>query len=418
MEAITKIVAVNNNKVRVYILTAITLLIIVSWFDFFDRMSAEYVDNAIIQGTITFGIARAFNAAISVLQSIQVGIFGSSVTIGEMLDPINDLVEQFSTLMKYALGSLIIQKLLLEIVSETFFKILISISGVILFFTTFMRNVKYFNMAMKIFVFMLFLRYIIVLAITMNAVVDNTFIKEKFEKNIQTLESYKINFESISNMPEIAGKIETALNNDLIALQDKRDQELSKLSNLSEKISIIDGEIDQIEQKLSEREDQIGLLKTLNILNKDEKVKKLAFELSLKESERDRLSSEKRSVKESIEDMDENVVSIIDRLSGKNKGVLESLRSMTSNIAGKMKAFKTKISESVDRMDEAVPTVLNLMALFTFRVMILPLIFLYLFLKGFKFIWGIEFRESFGRAIPGEVLLDNCKQHAAPGVNP
>ncbi len=418
MEAITKNVAVNNNKNRFYILTAITLLALVSWFNFFDRMSTEYVDNAIIQGTITFGIARAFNAAISVLQSIQVGIFGSSVTIGEMLDPINDLVEQFSTLMKYALGSLIIQKLLLEIVSETFFKILITISGVILFVTTFMRTVKYFNMTMHIFVFMLFLRFIIVLAITMNAVVDNAFIKEKFEKNIQTLESHKIDIESISNMPEVAGEIETALNNGLVALQDKRVQELSKLSNISEKISIIDGKIKQIERRLSERKDHIGLFKSINLLNKDEEVKELDSELSKKESERDRLLSEKRSVEENIEDMDDDIVSITDRLSGKNKGVLESLRSMTSNIAGKMKAFKIKISELVDRMDEAVPTILNLMALFAFRVMILPLIFLYLFLKGFKFIWGIEFRESFGRAIPGEVLLDNSKQHAAPGVNP
>lgn len=263
MEAISKIVAKDNKKNKIYILTAITLLAIISWFDFFDKLSSEYVDNAIVQGTITFGIARAFNAAISVLQSIQVGFFGSSVTIGEMLDPINDLVEQFSTLMKYALGSLIIQKLLLEIVSETFFKILTSISGVILIFTTFMLNVKYFNLAMKVFVFMLFLRYIIVLSITMNAVVDNFYIEEKFEKNIQTLESYNVDFESISN------------------------------------------------------------------------------------------------------------------------------------ITDKIKDLKTKTYELVNKMDEAVPTILNLMALFTFRVMILPLIFLYLFLKGFKFIWRIELKQPF-----------------------
>jgi hypothetical protein len=272
MKSINEIAALKNNQNRVYILTAITLLVLFSWFDFFDKMSTEYVDNAIVQGTITFGTARAFNAAISVLQSIQVGIFGSSVTIGEMLDPINDLVEQFSTLMKYALGSLIIQKLLLEIVSEIFFKVLISISGAILIFTTFMRNIKHFNVAMKIFVFMLFLRYIVILAITMNAAVDNAFIEEKFQKNIQTLESYNIDFESISN------------------------------------------------------------------------------------------------------------------------------------ITDKIKAFKTKISELVDKMNEAVPTILNLMALFTFRVMILPLIFLYLFLKGFKFIWGIELKESFGRTIPGKEI--------------
>ncbi len=412
MEGITEIAAVNNKRYKIYILTAITLLAIVSWFDFFDRMSAEYVDNAIVQGTITFGIARALNAAISVLQSIQVGIFGSSVTIGEMLDPINDLVEQFSTLMKYALGSLIIQKLLLEIVSETFFKILISISGVILFITTFMRTIKYFNIAMKAFIFILFLRYIIVLAITMNAVVDNAFIKEKFEKNVQILESYKIDIESISNMPEVAGEIETALNNDLTELQDKRVQELSKLSNISERISIIEGEIGQIERRLSERKDQIGLVKSINLFNKDEEVKALDSELASKESAHENLLSEKSRVEENLEDMDKDIVSITDRLSGKNKGVLETLRTITSNIPGKIKAFKTKISELVDRMDEAVPTILNLMALFTFRVMILPLIFLYFFLKGFKLIWNIELREFLQRGKSGDVIFDTSEQNA------
>ena len=44
MEAITEIAAVNNKKYRLYILIAITLFVIVSWFDFFDRMSTEYVD--------------------------------------------------------------------------------------------------------------------------------------------------------------------------------------------------------------------------------------------------------------------------------------------------------------------------------------------------------------------------------------
>ncbi len=409
MEEAAKNTAPRNMRSKFYILTAITLLVIVSWFDFFDRMSAEYVDKAIVQGTITFGIARGFNAAISVLQSIQVGIFGSSVTIGELLDPINDLVEQFSTLMGYAIGSLIIQKLLLEIVSETFFKILISISGGILFIATIIRPVKHFNIAMKAFIFMLFLRYIIVLAITMNVVVDNAFIMEKFEKNVQILEGYKIDIESISNMPEVAGEIETALNNDLTELQDRRVQEVSKLNTISEQISIIEGEIAPIERRLADRKDQIGLMKNLNLFKKDEEIKALESELSSKESDRLDLLSEKDSVEENLEGMEKDIISITDRLSGKNKGVLESLRSITSNISGKIKAFKAKISELVDRMGEAVPTILNLMALFTFRVMILPLAFLYLFLKGFKYIWNIEFREILRRENSDAVIFDTSR---------
>lgn len=171
-----------------------------------------------------------------------------------------------------------------------------------------------------------------------------------------------------------------------------------------------------IEQKLSERKDQIGIFKNLNLLNKDEEVKRLNDDLSSQESIYDRLESEKKDIEKNIEDMEEDIVTISDRLSGKNKGVLETLRSMTSNIAGKMKAFKTRISELVDRMGETVPTILNLMALFAFRVMILPLVFLYLFLKGFKLIWNIEFTELVGKVRPKDGLPDTSKQHKVSEV--
>jgi len=76
-----------------------------------------------------------------------------------------------------------------------------------------------------------------------------------------------------------------------------------------------------------------------------------------------------------------------------------------------MKALKAKISELVDRMGEAVPTILNLMALYTFRVMILPLLFLYLFLKGFKFIWNIELQDILRSGNFDDAILDTSRQN-------
>lgn len=393
MENIVETAADNRRKSRAYILVAVTLLVVISWLDFFDSYSATYVDNAIFQGTVTFGLARALNAAISVLQSIQIGLFGSSVTIGEVLDPVNDLVEQFSTLMKYALGSLIIQKLLLEIVSETFFKILLSISGMAVIMASFMRSAKYFKFILRTFVFMLFLRYIIVLVIAGNAVVDHVFITEKFEKNIQVLKGYENDIKSISKMPEVASEIEIALRNDLTDLQDKRTRESGVLSNISSRIAIVESEIALIEQQISERKEQVGFFDTYNPLNKDEILETLDSQLLSKESQRKNLLSQKENVEDHLEDMDDDIQSINDRLSGKDKSVLEILKSISSNVSKKLTAFKTKITDLVDRMDKAVPTILNLMALFTFRVMVLPLAFLYLFMKGFKLIWNVEMSQ-------------------------
>lgn len=120
-----------DKRKRLLITVVVFLLVFVSWLEFFDKQSIAYIDKALVQATVTFGLARAFNAVISVLQSVEISVVAVSVTVGEALDPLNDLVEQFSTLMQYAVGSLIIQKLLVEIVSHDFFKIVISATGAI-----------------------------------------------------------------------------------------------------------------------------------------------------------------------------------------------------------------------------------------------------------------------------------------------
>jgi len=66
---------------------------------------------------VTFASARALDAAISLAQGTEIAIqpagLGMTLSAGELLDPINDLVEQFSSLMLVASTSLGLQGLLL-----------------------------------------------------------------------------------------------------------------------------------------------------------------------------------------------------------------------------------------------------------------------------------------------------------------
>lgn len=83
-----------------------------------DQAGFNYLDDALVKAGAAFGAARAANAFISLLQSTEVeaGIgVGVIVGIGEVLDPVNDLVERFSWIMLAALTSLGIQRFLLEV---------------------------------------------------------------------------------------------------------------------------------------------------------------------------------------------------------------------------------------------------------------------------------------------------------------
>ena len=76
----------------------VALLLVSVWFRPLDVVAEQYTESGLKRALATFAAARGMNAAISVLQSIQIGV-GASVQLGAVLDPLDDLVEQFSALM-------------------------------------------------------------------------------------------------------------------------------------------------------------------------------------------------------------------------------------------------------------------------------------------------------------------------------
>ncbi|MCB1944024.1 MAG: hypothetical protein KDI53_18575, partial [Candidatus Accumulibacter sp.] len=68
---------------------------------------------------VSFATARALNAVISVAQGTEVSMqpagMGVVLTPGQLLDPVNDLVEQFSHLMLAASVAFGVQKVLISI---------------------------------------------------------------------------------------------------------------------------------------------------------------------------------------------------------------------------------------------------------------------------------------------------------------
>jgi len=92
----------------------LALVLAIVWLRPLDTVAEQYTESGLKRAFATFAAARALNAAISVLQSIQVGA-GASIQLGAVLDPIDDLVEQFSAIMLAATLSFATQRLLIEV---------------------------------------------------------------------------------------------------------------------------------------------------------------------------------------------------------------------------------------------------------------------------------------------------------------
>lgn len=78
----------------------IVLMLILSSLADFRVLGEERLDDASNRAIAAFAVARTLNAVISVIQEMQVGVsLGISTTLqpGQILDPLNDLIERFST---------------------------------------------------------------------------------------------------------------------------------------------------------------------------------------------------------------------------------------------------------------------------------------------------------------------------------
>lgn len=84
-----------------------------------DRQGEAQTEQALKRALVAYGLARTLNGVISVAQgtelSLQPAGVGLTLTPGEVLDPVNDLVERFSWVMLAAASSLGVQRVLLEL---------------------------------------------------------------------------------------------------------------------------------------------------------------------------------------------------------------------------------------------------------------------------------------------------------------
>lgn len=102
-----------------YVLLFLSTAVIIlgAWLAPLDAPAAERVDAGLKRALVSFASARALNAVISVVQGTEVSAqpmgFGVVLTPGQVLDPVNDLVESFSNAMLAASVAFGVEKALM-----------------------------------------------------------------------------------------------------------------------------------------------------------------------------------------------------------------------------------------------------------------------------------------------------------------
>ena len=173
---------------KLFILSISMIALILAFGFILDTQGKELIDKAFTQAIIVFGSAKALNAVISLAQGTELDLPFLTVAIGQVLDPINDLVEQFSLIMLASMTSLGIQKILLGFVTNGWFNLLLALNLIILnlwMFIRFKNDANIRTLFFKITVVLVFLRFAVPLMGYVNEIAYEHFVKPQY--NIEQL---------------------------------------------------------------------------------------------------------------------------------------------------------------------------------------------------------------------------------------
>lgn len=189
-----------------FIISLFSLCFVVSlWFLPIDQNAHGIVNDSLKEALIVFGVAKGLNAAVSIVQGTQfTAMPGFVIAIGEALDPLNDLIEQFSWVMLASITSLGIQKIISNIVTGDLYTyvLIASLLGLnIWLYVRYNNDEALRAYYMQLVVVLLFLRLAIPLMSVANIFIYEHYVKQDYniEKTHMAVNQASIDINTINS---------------------------------------------------------------------------------------------------------------------------------------------------------------------------------------------------------------------------
>lgn len=170
-----------------------------------DLLGEQYAKEAFSRALVTFAAARTLNGVISVAQGTELAVEPAGVgvifSLGQILDPINDLVERFSTVMLVATSSLGLQNVLLDMTAWWGVTSALLLAASLLLLSLWWpgrRSSRWTGLALRFFLVTVFFRFAVpLLIITTNLVFDN-FLAAEQQAAVTALEATSSEIEAVN----------------------------------------------------------------------------------------------------------------------------------------------------------------------------------------------------------------------------
>ena len=338
----------------------ILVLLTVSWWGVMDSIAVYVNGESIKDAAIIYGVARAINATISVMQSAEVSVFVASAHPGELLDPLNDFIERFSSVMAWSLSSLVLQKILLTVFSSYLFKIIFTIFCVVMLLVRwFQPSTRFAKRAWKFFLIIASLRFSIAIVCMLTALIDYSFIQSMEQKNLREVQIFSA---SISEGANGLAFVDDAINQKLDGLEIKKGKIISQITAQESNLAAL--------ETILAQEPKRSVIGAISGAEKSETVQSIEKQIDDKKIEIEGFQRQLKTVKSEIK-------CVVKQKEGKScDGFFAKLKD----------TFSTDVFDGIsEKVNQVIINFITVLGALVLTTIVLPLIFLYLSFKLFRF---------------------------------
>lgn len=182
-----------------------------------DSTADTYFKDSITKAGVSYGVCRVINATVSVIQESSVQLepagIGLSLAVGQIVDPINDMVERLSNVLVMSIVSLGVQELTYEIsitIVPQILAVLLLILSVLVWFNN-VRVLKLQRILMSVLVIASIARFCLPISSMVNEFLQETYFEDKIIEANDKLTASTADIDKLEdvNVPNLDGFIGT-----------------------------------------------------------------------------------------------------------------------------------------------------------------------------------------------------------------
>ena len=393
----------HRSRVKVNLFRALTIAAVAltltafSFHGALDGFAREQIAETTNESIGIYGVSRAINALVSVLQTSQINVpLLASAQVGQMLDPVNDAIERLSSIVVWAVGSLFVQRILLEVAASPVFKWLLCSIALVTIAVLLLMEWGRFRMrclqvlgvsdtslercrdwVVRVFVVAAVFRFIIPLFIGASFLLSQMFLESGIAKNLEQLSLLKTQVTNVasSSSPESGD------------LEEQKAREEAKMQGLEESKASARQEVERLDAKIEQLKDQAGwrrvLPESLGGVSPGE-------ELEAAKERRRKVNREMARIEDEIGESEEALECIDTRIAG---GSCDSLLDRVSK-AGK--SGMSHVRDTFESLNDMATDITMLLVAIVVKNILFPILFLMGAVK-----WGLPVARHASRLLCG-----------------